>query len=121
MPRSVIVDCVIYLEQDISAARAGVGPFLVVNIFFQLVREQWEQIEGIYKKHFLHVFKAPLVGRASDGDSGRKKAMLLSTNGTSGTRYTHVQMTTLLCLVRSLPVIPIFLRHFISTIKTIYI
>ena len=48
----------------------------------EYVMKQWETCKEIYKTALMDVFKAPLVGMASDGDSRRRKAMEIC--GTSG-------------------------------------
>ena len=51
------------------------------------VLEQWERVEHLYNEFLLPVFKAPLVGRASDGDARRRKAMVSTGSSRDGERY----------------------------------
>ena len=69
-------------------------PFMVVflgctcNSFdHKYVEEQWKECKKIYGEHFLDVFKAPLVGQASDGDSRRKKLMEMNGGKKDGERF----------------------------------
>ena len=52
-----------------------------------LVDDQWQRCKDIYKKEFLNVFKAPLAGFASDGDSRRAKLMMQYSSKAEGERY----------------------------------
>ena len=51
------------------------------------VIDQWKIVQNIYNRHFLPLFKTPLTGKASDGDSRRRRAQLLSAKSKEGVRY----------------------------------
>lgn len=52
------------------------------------VQEQWNKVQDIYNTHFLEIFKAPLTGKASDGDSRRRHAQLISAYSNGGEKFT---------------------------------
>ena len=67
------------------------------------VISQWRIIQNMYNEHFLKVFNAPLVGKASDGDSRRRKAMMQSATSEVGERVKidHPNFTLTCCIERT--------------------
>ena len=52
------------------------------------VAKQWKKCQQIFADHFYEIFKAPLIGQASDGDSRRRKCMKKNGGGEEGERFT---------------------------------
>ena len=55
----------------------------------EFVQNQWDQTQHFYNEH-LREFIGPLLGRASDGDSRRRKLMLQAALSNIGARYQPV-------------------------------
>eukprot|EP00112_Aurelia_sp_Birch-Aquarium-sp1_P010292 Seg2203.8 transcript_id=Seg2203.8/GoldUCD/mRNA.D3Y31 product="hypothetical protein" protein_id=Seg2203.8/GoldUCD/D3Y31 len=78
----------------LNPLHVNLPPFVIYlaptcNIFnHDDVKDQWRQVQTIYNEHLLEIFKAPLVAKASDGDSRRRKAMEMSAKSNDGERFT---------------------------------